>query len=152
MLFDIVTLTDWDSPKWKDYIDLLMDKWDFTFLGEGCTRRTFLSPDKKYVLKFPTFEGGVTANRIEHEIYRKYMSGDEDGVQYAPCRLIQKTVLLMRACKEIYGDSQGCEDASSIIDWIPEGEGRPYPDWAESIDCGQVGMLPNGKVVAYDYG
>lgn len=139
------------------YIERTMKRMNFLFMGEGCQRRTYLSPNKRFVLKFPHNRCGLDSNRREAQLYSQFKGKPDPGkagAVYAPCRLIQDSILMMRAMMEIYGGSDGCDQARDrgVIsgDYVhPNHTFLPY--WISSIDCGQVGILPDGRIVAYDF-
>src|SRR5258708_7113282 len=73
----------------------------FAHLGEGRHRITYLSPNKRYVLKFPTSQDGLYVNQRESHAYRRVFNQPEpNGQCYAPCRLIQNHILMMRTVVE----------------------------------------------------
>lgn len=143
-------------------IDDIMRQLRFTFLGQGRDRRTYLSPNKRYVLKFPKDEGGVEANQREASIWKEFGNKPDHGMGgacYAPCRLICGSILMMRAMAKIYGCTYGDEAGRNYLGGYEVHEdnsdesGLPY--WAcdpDNTDSYQVGQLPNGKFVVYDYG
>lgn len=132
-----------------------MAEHSFTFVGQGRHRRTYLSPNKRYVLKFPHCREGLDANRSEAAIWKDYLGQPAlDGTNFAPCRLIKDKILMMAAMVEVYGGTEGCEYARDIGAF--EGEDRDsyerdMPSWTREIDATQVGKLASGKLVAYDY-
>lgn len=147
MLFDFARIRDCN----KKYCDTLMKELNFQLIGTGSSRRTYLSPSKKYVLKFPTCVWGIDMNVSEHNIWHKFKNNsDQDGTFYAPCRLIGGLVLMMWAVTQSYGDSEGDDDAR-FRGFIPMPTDE-MPAWVIELDCCQAGTLSNGKVVAYDYG
>lgn len=142
----------------RDYIDRLMAKMNFSYLGKGRHRLTFLSPSKKFVLKFPKFENGLWANQSEARKWKRTFGKPDNnnyGVIYAPCRLIQNTILLMTAVVKVYGETEGCDNArwSGLVGGVMnDGDAESLPRWADNyVDSNQVGLLANGKLVAYDY-
>lgn len=142
-----------------NYVNSLMKTMQFTLLGEGIHRRTFLSPSKRYVLKFPLCRSGVLSNQREHALWHKYKNKDHDDIVYAPCRIIADTVLMMWAVTHTFGCADGDANAISrgllhsacrrLVDGAWSFEAAP--DWVKYLDCSQAGILPNGKIVAYDY-
>ena len=157
-----------DNREYKDdmldceAVDNFMFNRKFIFLGQGRHRRTYLSPNKRYVLKFARYKEYIGMNRFEHAVYKLYFNRPDDtnsGCYYAPCHLIDGHMLMMRAMTEIYGRTNGCDSARRILG----GENAPYgeeamkeldlPNWLEQCfhDSAQVGKLPNGKFVLYDY-
>lgn len=156
-MFNLKSICDFKTS--KSYriglIDALMAEKGFTFLGEGRHRRTYLSPNKRFVLKFPHCKEGLTANRNESDTWKKHLGKpDLDGTEYAPCRLIQGKIIMMAAMVEVYGGTEGCDYARDI--GAVKGEDKFYcdddlPSWAKDIDACQVGMSASGKLVAYDY-
>jgi hypothetical protein len=121
----------------RSYIDRIAHDNNFVFIGEGRHRRTFFTRSKKNVIKFPINAGGLRANQYEYDQYKTYYNGpDKDGIVYAPCRLIKNCVLIMVAIQDDFGFGN---------DNIPD---PPY--WVTKVDCEQVGILKNGRIVAYD--
>ncbi len=135
-----------------DYINSIMVQKEFRLLGQGRMRKTYLSPNNRVVLKFPISESGLHSNRYEHNLWHEFKSKPNTwGAYYAPCRIINNTVLMMWFCPEIYGDSFG--DIQAInADLLKIAQDRPRPIWVEDLDCCQAGYLYNGKLVAYDFG
>lgn len=149
--FDLSKITDWRAPAWKrhEYIHTLTKSMGFTFLGEGRHRMTFLAPHKRFVLKFPKNRYGLLDNQAEDGIWSRYLGKpNANGVQHAPCRLIQNSVLMMRTVFNISGDTLGCECGRKILGGMVYAN---LPTWSEEIECEQIGKLPGGKIVAYDY-
>jgi len=99
------------------------------FLGEGRRRRVYLSPSGRTVVKVPKCGFGVSDNLIERDRYRHNPEG-----RYAPCRFWPGTNMLVM---------EYVEPIQRLCD---------KPEWADYIDCGQVGTSRSGKVLAYDYG
>lgn len=152
LILDWKLITDFSIGKddRRKYIDTVMESHGFTLLGEGRMRRTYLSPNKKYVLKFPMTRDGIEGNISEHDIWHQNKhAANNHEINYAPCRLIRKTILMMWSCYEAFGESFGCEDAlkkGALIKCSLD-----YPAWSTTVDCRQVGILKNGKFAAYDY-
>jgi hypothetical protein len=143
----------------KDYIRRIMKKRGFTFLGRGRHRLTYLSPNGRFVLKFPANPEGLAANLSENEIWHSSLK-ELSNIDYAPCRLIKSAILMMAAVVSSYGDTEGCDAARDTgkLSGSPRAGGDygdeleiDLPDWVNDIDSYQVGHLPNGKLVAYDY-
>jgi hypothetical protein len=138
----------------KRHLDKVMKKKGFTYLGKGRHRITYLSANKRFVLKFPKFREGVVANRNEAFKWKGFLSNKmvaTNGATYAPCRLLQDCIIMMVAVVEAYGET--CGDDSARDSGAIGGESTPLglPDWCFGIDSCQVGKLANGKLVAYDY-
>jgi len=137
----------------KRYLDKVMKKKGFTYLGKGRHRITYLSANKRFVLKFPKFREGVVANRNEAFKWKGFLNNKitPNGATYAPCRLLQDCIIMMVAVVEAYGETCGDDSArdSGAIGGSAYEEG--LPDWCNDIDACQVGKLANGKLVAYDY-
>lgn len=158
-MFDKKIVTNWDLSVESrlEYIKLIMKDKGFTHLGNGRHRATFLSPNKKFVIKFPHNKYGLEANKKEASLWKKYLGKpDEKGVCYLPCRLIMDTVILMEAVTESYGGTVGCDTAreSGAVTgkdlYVKDGEGLPA--WYIHVDCCQIGLRRNGKIGVYDYG
>jgi hypothetical protein len=146
----------------KAYLDKLLKEKGFTFLGKGRHRMTYLSPNKRFVLKFPKFKEGLLANRSEAKCWKmkvqgKTVSGLYDtyhaDIQLAPCRLLHGCIIMMVAVVESYGETCGDDSArdSGAIGGSVHGPGHDLPEWCNEIDACQVGKLASGKLVAYDY-
>ena len=99
-------------------------------LGTGRNRVVY-RVSKRLVLKLALNDYGLSDNCIEHSRYRRYWQSDL--VQYAPCRILSNGALLM---------------------WYVEPLKTPTecPDWADYVDCRQVGRAHDGRIYAYDYG
>lgn len=158
MFFKLDKIIDWtkDRDSREAYIKGFMEEFGFTKLGSGRMRTVYLSPNKRFVLKFPHHQSGVSGNIEEARRYSKFKSNPDHsnyGAFYAPCRLIQKTILMMRAVVITYGDSSGCNDAikSGMLESFPPEELEEAPKWVQHMDCNQAGYLRNGRLVAYDF-
>lgn len=102
------------------------------FLGEGSTRRAYLLPSGRRVIKLPLDCYGVEANEGEIRQSRQDITG----------RLAR--------CRPFIYKGQLC----SIMQYVEpvKTEDRPtLPDWCYGIDCTQVGHTRKGKLVAYDW-
>lgn len=133
-----------------EYLDATMASHGYKLMGNGKHRRTYLSPNGRYVLKFPMLDLGIRDNRDEHMLWHEHKSSpNKDGVLYAPCRLINDFIIMMWACSDTCGYSDGCERA--INSGTLKRRTNDVPVWADYIDCMQVGTLHNGKIVAFDY-
>jgi hypothetical protein len=149
-------VTDWysETASRRKYILGAMKRANYTLLGEGRMRITFLAPHKRFVLKLPLSERGQSASAREAELWAKYQwKPIWDGTVIAPCRMIGGVMLMMRTVVELYGYTEGCRKGRQILPNfdLSHRDGR-MPNWAHKIDCMQVGRLANGKLVAYDYG
>lgn len=83
-----------------------------------------------YVYKFPVNESGESWNFREADKYYCY-KGNMYGIPLAKCRLLSSGVLVME-----------------YLEPIPQSE---VPDWADFVDCRQVGRNSKGVIKAYDY-
>ena len=85
------------------------------------------------VVKVPTTEEGMLGNSMEWSTFN-----DPEGIPVAPCRWHDvdehMSVLVMDRVTPVVG---AFSDAT-------------MPWWVSYVDCGQVGHLPNGELVAYD--
>ncbi len=146
-----------DRPK----IDAYMSERGFTFLGEGRSRRTYLSKNKRYVLKFH-LDKYTSANQNEAKTWRQFFGKTNPtygDCLYAPCRLLDGKVLMMKAMVEVYGGTNGCvtarENGLGGADAFKSSEERSkLPEYISkwSVDSQQIGKMANGKYVIYDYG
>lgn len=139
----------------ENYIHKVMTSCGCKKVAAGGTRLVYLTNDGKYVIKFPRSGYGITVNADEHRIWHKYKNSpdkNKGGILYAPCRLVHGSILVMKALAKICGESAGDADATrnGVIptDTLPSN----VPGWCYKLDCEQVGYLPDGRLVAYDYG
>jgi len=148
--FEFLKSFDTSIEKRAEYLDATMASHGYKLIGNGKHRRTYLSPNGRYVLKFPMLASGIRDNKDEHNTWHMFKNRpSKDGVLYAPCRLIKDFVLMMWACSDTCGYSDGCERA--IGSGTLKRMSHNIPVWADYIDCQQVGTLLNGKIVAFDY-
>jgi hypothetical protein len=86
------------------------------------------------VLKVPRHEKGYYDNLWEHDKSRSYgLRPDVNGIFYARCRALPSGILVME----------------KVID--PPSR-MSLPDWVGYVDCQQVGLTRDGRIVAYDFG
>lgn len=94
------------------------------------TRTVLMYPDK--VVKIPTSDEGLLGNSMEYRTFN-----DPEGIPVAPCRF------------EVINDT-----SELVMDRVEPVIGafkdKDMPWWVGFVDCGQVGHLPNGELVAYD--
>ena len=87
------------------------------------------------VVKIPTTDEGWLGNSMEFSTFQR---GGDDEIPVAPCRFEdineELTVLVMERVTPVIG---------AFSD-------KSMPWWVSFVDCGQVGHLPNGELVAYD--
>ena len=127
-----------------------VEEHDYAHIGCGRQRMSFLHKNKRHVLKLPISKFGIDSNHKEHYLWHKYKnSPDDNGIYYAPCRLVDHSTLMMWYCSEIFGTSIGC--LNSIKTKKLALCSKPMPTWAWKLDSNQVGVLINGKIVAYDH-
>jgi len=127
----------WNAPssfcdKRDGYLNKIINslvKKNFKYLNGGRHRETLLTPSKNSVIKIPSIYDGIYANISERNIF-SYFHGSNN--HYAPCRLIDNFMLLMKKVETNINRNN-------------------LPQWAYNIDAVQVGRLPNGKLVAFDY-
>lgn len=95
------------------------------------TRTVLMYPD--VVVKIPTTDEGWLGNSMEYRTFQ-----DPEGIPVAPCRWHEVSedlvVLVMERVTPVVGAFND----------------KSMPWWVSYVDCGQVGHLPNGKLVAYD--
>lgn len=95
------------------------------------TRTVLVYPD--VVVKIPTTDEGWLGNSMEYRTFQ-----DPEGIPVAPCRWHEVSedlvVLVMERVTPVVGAFND----------------KSMPWWVSYVDCGQVGHLPNGKLVAYD--
>jgi hypothetical protein len=102
-------------------------------IAQGRHRLVFES--QHCVIKIPLNAEGDMANCNEQYTFRK----NRDDI-YARCRQVQigdMYVLFMEKVRTRFN---------------PYDKNEKFPDWVDSIDCGQVGFNSKGKLVAYDFG
>ncbi len=104
---------------------------EFIFLGEGSNRRVYKHGD--FVIKYPINDKGFGDNVHEAYIYKKSLTY-KYYIQYAKCRLVCKHFCIL------------------IMEYVIQIPYKDQPEWAQAVDCGQVGINKRGKIVAYDYG
>jgi hypothetical protein len=135
------------------YIRSFMQEMGYEFIAEGRMRATYRSPNKRFVLKFPKEKWGLDGNISEAKRYSTHKNNpdpENHGAVYAPCRLIQGAILMMWAVEKSYGTSGGCIEA--LHDGkLSKLNRKEAPHWVQFLDCDQAGILPNGRVVAFDY-
>lgn len=153
-MFPMKTVLDFNLSEFVRFTALqeALETKGFTFVGHGKDRFTFLSPNRRYVLKFPRWDSGLWANEREAKLWKETLGRpDLNGIVYAPCRLLKDGILIMWAVTSAYGETYGCSVARKAgLDY--SGNGDDLPNWVSSVDCSQVGILHNGKLAAYDYG
>lgn len=144
---------------------------EWEYLGRGKERRTFYH--RGYVVKVPV--GGLhktalgrAANREEARKYARSKRKGYKGPPLAPCRLLPNGWLVMRYVRSVWADpgkgtTRNYPAGHKYEGWPKFREmvrrkrapglrrGESMPRWARSIDVRQVGYLPSGKLVAYDY-
>lgn len=99
------------------------------FLGVGRSRAVFLMPSGRWVLKVPISDEGYWHNQLEAT-----KSKTDDWLykwQKAKAKILKSGLLVME-----------------YVTHVPVGQ---QPDWASYVDCGQVGLTHDGRIVAYDY-
>ena len=155
MFFKLDNIIDWEKPYniRSAYIDGFMTELGFVLIGRGRMRAVYRAPNKRYVLKFPHHEAGLKGNIEEARRYSKYKNNPDPtnhGAVYAPCRLIQGSILIMWSIVSTFGDSSGCHQATKnkLLETADEDN---QPDWVSHLDCNQAGYLRNGRIVAYDF-
>lgn len=95
------------------------------------TRTVLMYSDK--VIKVPTSEEGMLGNSMEYATFN-----DPEGIPVAPCEWLivdaDTVVLVMDRVEPVKGAFSN----------------KSMPWWVSYVDCGQVGHLPSGELVAYD--
>ena len=154
LLFRTETILDWRVPESHRlaYADGFMSRLGYTLLGTGRHRRTYISHNRRYVIKFPINEYGMRANVQEAKTYKRHKNKPNyNGVVYAPCRLIQGCIVMMWAMETVFGTTRREIDAgkTGLVKNVTD---HPmFPAWAYHIDSSQVGIMRNGRIAAYDY-
>jgi len=104
-----------------------------TFLGEGRTRRVFLSRSGKYVVKIPLNGEGEHANFIEaRDFSLNRFLGQEK----------------LARCREVCLNGKWCLVMERVY---PASIEENLPSWADFVDCRQVGYTRRKNLVAYDW-
>lgn len=100
---------------------------------------------EKHVVKIPRCQDGLFDNDWEGSVRNNEESlGHPYYVQYPRTRLFywkDVPILFMERVEPVNWK----EKLKSIGDF-------EFPDWVNSVDCGQVGYTRDGRLVAYDYG
>ncbi len=158
MNINLSLVTNWDEFEdiRQRHIAGAMQEAGFTFLGAGRHRTTYLAPHKRFVLKFPNSLWGLRASQREAEWWKKnHWTPNVRGVHFAPCHMVAKTILMMRTVVKLYGHTFGCKRGRTILEEASLDDYNPInpnqPKWATWVESNQIGMLANGKWVAYDY-
>ncbi len=102
---------------------------DLIHVGTGRNRIVYRR--RNIVIKFPLNDYGIYDNNYEYRFYKKHKKSG--FIPYANCKIWKNNVLIMEYIKHV-----GWKDGQ--------------PDWCNFVDCGQVGMDKNNKLVAYDFG
>ena len=110
------------------------DVWSPTYFKKGeliaTGRNRAVYAHGRFVVKVPLNDHGYGDNDLEAHYSRRYgRRPDPDGIVYARCGWLVMERVNTR--------------------WVPREE---RPDWADWIDCGQVGRTKDGRFVAYDFG
>ena len=103
----------------------------YEVIGEGHNRIVFLKDDDT-VIKCPLNEDGLNDNISESRRYRQF--GDADVVKYAQCKMF-------------FLNDINCLEMERVYPITNE----ETPEWADFVDCGQIGKNKDGKILAYDY-
>lgn len=126
----------YDNPEFAEAFHktaALCEKKYGSAIAQGRHRRVFES--KHCVVKLPISLEGNSAN-----LHEAYTFKTNPNYIYARCRLIRigdLYVLFMEKVRTRFN---------------PYDKNEKFPDWVDSIDCGQVGFNSKGKLVAYDFG
>lgn len=95
----------------------------------GTKRATYVDRENSRVFKVPLNMAGIDANYAED-------GHTDDFIPLAPCRILdleaEFPVLEMEWVEPVIG---------------PRSE---LPDWTDWVDCAQVGLTTDGRLVAYD--
>lgn len=156
----VLNLNDWgdENETRENYIKDHMKSVGYQWLGSGRHRMTFLAPHKRFVLKFARNHSGLWVNCREADLWSTHLWRlGREGIQYAPCRLIRGCILMMRTVVDLHGDTIACAVGQKALHSLQhiciERHGEVNSDFVNfTVDSGQIGRLPNGKWVAYDYG
>lgn len=126
----------------KDFVKTVSEelqsdyKEKYVELGRGRNRLTYDMGDG-WVVKIPLHMYGMEDNLTESKIYNETKDNPENYcVQYAECMIFTYKDIPLLIMEKV-------EPITHYYD---------FPDWADYVDCQQVGYTKDGKVVAYDYG
>jgi hypothetical protein len=111
--------------KYKKFLTYL-DQVGFEYVGHGTTRFAFKRGN--YFIKVPFTHRGDYSNYIEAKCWHRDRWREE--IKVAPCRQLSNGALLMVKVEMVDNIYFKCS-------------------WADSVDCGQVGLY-KGNFVAYD--
>ena len=118
-----------DGTDTEKVIDSLKKR-GYTYLGSGRNRDTYLSNNKKWVVKVPRNEAGYFNNFSESDVY---CSRGFYYINPARCKLLGSLLVM------------------EYVEPINVFKMKDYPRWADCVDGGQVGLSRSGKIVAYDF-
>lgn len=158
MKIDLSIVTDWDE--WQDvrlrHIEDAMKAAGFDYVGKGRHRVTYMAPHKRFVLKFPNNQSGLDASCREADWWKTHhWQPNTRGVQFAPCRMIGGVILMMRTVVSMYGHTNGCKNGRNTLKQTDVDDcnhtTQQLPKWAGWVESCQIGILANGRWVAYDY-
>jgi hypothetical protein len=112
-------------------IESIISSKGWVYVSSGKERRVWKRGN--VVLKIAYTESGLLANKRERFLYRHNRNRN-----YAPCRLVQDNILVMRAV--------------SVLDDLNPVQYKLIPDWAHHLNDGpQVGIDRRGNILIYDY-
>jgi hypothetical protein len=99
------------------------------YFGKGNERIVFIKyPDAEEVIKIPLKEAGLAANYREERLYQSV--GKDGSEEYAKCRIEDDFLLVMERLH--YSEH--------------------LPEWADFVDCQQVGVDKRGTFKVFDFG
>jgi hypothetical protein len=137
-----------DETKYEKAIGELARAFAGRVMGEGTTRVVYNFSDDR-VIKVPKVDDGfdhfthtIMVNVLEYMMYERLM----DKVPLAPCQLV-----FYKCVPLIIMDKVKCMDEGDELeyDWVDK---HPESILNNLNDGFQIGRLPSGKVVCYDYG
>lgn len=131
----------------------------------GCTRRAYVG--KNWVFKVAKYPGDNHKNRVEAAQYAVQTGMPKEkatevfgqdavrallryeGVPIAECHLLPDGVLVMERVKSVNNLNEH-EGADELTRQEKAELGYMRPEWANDVDCEQIGYNRKGELVAYD--
>lgn len=102
----------------------------FKCLGDGRHRIAFLHKNKNFVIKVAHCIDGMQANWEE---CKKFKNRKHSSIPFARCRSAHPYAIVI------------------VMEKVEHCPWTEKPDWANYVDCGQVGYTKKNEIVAYDY-
>lgn len=133
------------AQRLEDAFWFVQDRYDGQEPSCGTERATFF--DDHFVVKIPVNYEGVRSNYCEIHMYDRYLYRPvPGGVVPAKCWLIEDWSEQYRV------PIIGMVRMVKTFSWGNLPTEFTLPAWCEAVDSKQVGIDPEGKLVAYDFG